>query len=30
MDTKLKYQEIIQKILAAQAEYRAFIRDNYD
>ncbi|AFY57554.1 hypothetical protein Riv7116_5158 [Rivularia sp. PCC 7116] len=30
MDTKLKYQEIIKKVLTAQGEYRASIPENYD
>ena len=30
MDTKLKYRDIIKKILTAQAYYRASIPDNYD
>ncbi|BAZ32690.1 fdxN element excision controlling factor protein [Cylindrospermum sp. NIES-4074] len=30
MDTKLKYQEIIKRILTETAEYRASIPDGYD
>jgi XisI protein len=30
MDTRLKYQEIIKKILKEHAEYRASIPDGYD